>query len=249
MVEDVHIFGSRRSYEFAQDQLRVSMITAVRGYLKDVLHFENVAVGTPGATAGEVPVTFPPGLAFQLGVWKASTESLVVPIRFVNIEPRRIVVDVAGRSEDAAAVYAFLVERMQDLKAADGFPAIGQAASVLDYSEVSCRLSADPSAFIPPALRDLYAGLPGMSSSDGSVILAPMVSLNLARTGQEYAGGPYPGRPGDYHLAIRAGTVPEARTYFSAAPLSSEDHIKYLNALDAALQRAGADGAIVPAQH
>src|SRR5581483_2971695 len=97
MLAQVKILTSRRAYEFSPDALRLSSVSIqpVQYQIQQLFNFQSSAIGTPMATFGEVPSTFPPGIVFNIGVW-IHQEEHIVPIRFLHFEQNRIVIDVVG---------------------------------------------------------------------------------------------------------------------------------------------------------
>jgi hypothetical protein len=69
--------------------------------------FEYGAVAQPTETFREVPSTIPPGLVFYYGLASIPQDS-VTPIRFIHIEPERIVIDIAGPSAVADRIFGLL---------------------------------------------------------------------------------------------------------------------------------------------
>src|SRR5437764_371982 len=99
MLEQVKIITGRRAYEFRPDDLRLSLLSTkiVQEQIQQLFQFQTSAMGTPAPMFGDVPVTYPPGFVFDVGVWLSPDEQLV-PIQFLHFEQRRIVIDVAGSS-------------------------------------------------------------------------------------------------------------------------------------------------------
>src|SRR5260221_5979497 len=97
MLEQVKLLTSRRAYEFRPDDLRISMLSTkpVQEQIQQLFQFQTAMMGTPIATFGDVPVTYPPGFVFDMGVW-ISQDKQIIPIRFLHFEQSRIVIDVAG---------------------------------------------------------------------------------------------------------------------------------------------------------
>src|SRR5258708_28360188 len=107
MLEQVKLLTSRRAYEFRPDDLRISMLSTkpVQEQIQQLFQFQTAMMGTPIATFGDVPVTYPPGFVFDMGVW-ISQDKQIIPIRFLHFEQSRIVIDVAL---PASAITATLV--------------------------------------------------------------------------------------------------------------------------------------------
>src|SRR5947209_3127631 len=106
MLEQIKLLSSRRAYEFRPDDLRLSVLSVkpVQEQITQLFQFQTSIMGTPMATFGDVPVTYPPGFVFDMGVW-ISQNKQVIPIRFLHFEQRRIVIDVAGPSFAITAIF------------------------------------------------------------------------------------------------------------------------------------------------
>ena len=89
-MRDVSIISARRSYEFPQDGIRLTLLSTqpVVAFIKDAFSFEFAAVATPMETFGPIPNTLPPGVVFNYGIAPSPEES-GTPIRFLHIEQRR----------------------------------------------------------------------------------------------------------------------------------------------------------------
>ena len=64
MPQDVTLYSARCSYEFAVDDIRLTMLTALQSLIHQTFSFQIVQIGTPAPTFGEAPVTSPPVIVF-----------------------------------------------------------------------------------------------------------------------------------------------------------------------------------------
>ncbi len=231
MLEQVKILTSRRAYEFHPDDLRLSTLCTkpVQGQIQQLFHFQTTVMGSPMATFGDVPATFPPGIVFDMGVW-ISQDKQLVPIRFLHFEQRRIVIDVAGPSSVITAIFEQLRQFLSQIQAADGSPVIGEPDHVLEYTEISAQFSFPLDRVLSPSMRKLLAKT--ISEEEMPI---PTLVIQALSPEQEYPGAVNAHHPRSFTLALRASSHPEEHVYFSAAPLDSEAHLSYLNELDAAL--------------
>jgi hypothetical protein len=235
MLEQIKILSSRRAYEFRQDGLRLSVLSTrpVQQQFQELFRFQTSAMGTPSPTFGDVPTTYPPGFVFDMGVW-ISPDQQLVPIRFLHFEQRRIVIDVAGPSSVITAIFERVREFFSELHAPDGAPIIGEPERILDYSEITARFPFALDALISEPFRTLLKSvLP--DSSDSSNELIPTFSAQVYPIDRELANVPSLNDVRALSFALRAGTHPHERIYFSGAPFDSETHLHYLEQLETLL--------------
>ncbi len=230
MPENITYLTGRKAYEFRPDDLRLSALSVkpVQDAIQELFHFQSSAIGTPMSTFGEVPLTIPPGIVFNTGVWQMA-DNQFAPIRFLHFEPRRIVIDLAGPSTTLTAIFDQLQHFFAEIHTADGAPLIGTPDKILDYSEISARFPFFLDAILLEPLRKI------LSSITKEPILAPTLIVKPYLNLRELPGTTIPGDAHAFTLSSRAGTRPEDHIYFSSAPLDSEAHLNYLKDLEAAL--------------
>jgi hypothetical protein len=242
MIQDIKVLSARRAYEFRADDLRLTILTTkpVQDAIQQVFNFQLAQVGTPVPTFGSVPGTIPPGIAFNFGLW-AQQGGASLPIRFLHIEQRRLVIDVAGPSSAIDSIYERLrlvvQEITQALNLATDTAAIGEPERIRDFSEITAKCSWPLEAVFVPAVRGLFAEAAGMGESAQDTVFMPTVYAQPHAVGQESLGaiGIGPFESTTFQFAPRAGTLPEERVHFSGALLTTEAHIEYLRQVDAAL--------------
>jgi len=224
MTADVKILTSRRAYDYAPDDIRLTVLSTpgVQQVIQMLFNFQVVQVGTPPGLFGSVPLTSPPGLVYGTGV-HTLPDNTFIPIRAVHIEPRRIIIDVAGPSSDIDPVYARLTEVFSSWRALDGTPMIGEPLRTLDYSEASVHFSFEPDAILPTPLRGVLSRALG---HDRDMALIPLLEVRAAPVDAEYGGAAI--SPQAFHLELRAGATPNQRLYFSGAPLPSDAHLQLI---------------------
>ena len=195
--------------------------------IAEAFHFQFRGVATPPATFGLPDSTSPPGAVFQNGQLGNEGEPLL-PIRALYMEPRRIVVEVAGHNESADRVHARLMDILGGIRVEDGQPITGPVQARHDYSELVVRMGVDLNASISPAVRQVLGPL----AREGEV-LVPAVYITLQPAAAEYRGLVVGVQI--YLLQQRAGTALDSREWFSGAPLDSRDHLGYLTRLEQAI--------------
>ena len=235
MLEQVKILTSRKAYEFRIDDIRLSMLSTkpIQEQLQQLLHFQSSTIGTPMPTFGEVPVTYPPGLVFNMGTW-FSPDGQIVPIRFLHFEQRRIVIDVAGTSSAIDAIYEIVREYLSRLHATDGSSIIGELERMLDYSEITAHFPFPVNSFLPQPLQQVYAEY-GHHSDDNHLVQIPTLIMQSHSSIQDFKGVDVNSNLA-FTFTLRAGTRVSELIYFSAAPLNSDLHLAYLTKLESALQ-------------
>lgn len=236
MPKNIKILTSRKGYEFAPDGLRLSMISTkpIIAHIQQLFQFQVATIGSPIATFGEVPQTFPPGVIFDHGVG-ISQEKEVVPIRFLHFEPQRIVIDTAGRSSDVDELFKQLMHAFDETRVPDGSPVIAKTERVLDYSEISAQFSFALETLVAPPLWKLLRKTMSTSVSEKDSLLVPSLSFSLFSSKQRTGNPPGTHDAHSFTLTVRAGTYPKERIYFSSAPIDSSAHLACLEELENSL--------------
>ena len=234
-MKNFRIISARRAYEFGPDDVRLSMLTLpqVQARIQQTFHFQVAQIGTPAPTFGPVPPTIPPGVIFDFGAYVTDRQE-PIPIRFLHFEQRRVVIDIAGRSSTLDDVFLTLQRILDELKSSDGASTLGPVKRVLDYSEVTAELSFSPDLILAPKLRNLLKQENSPALAPSGQVLLPTIIMVGSDPSQEFNGFDQ-NSFGVYHLALRAGTLPDEKIYFSSAPISSEKHELYLEGMEAAL--------------
>ncbi len=222
-IQPINILSSRRSYEFRVDDIRLTLLSShgVIQLIKQGFSFEIAGAGAPAETFGPVSQTIPPGLVFDFGAAPVG-EGQAVAVRFLHIEQRRIVIDVAGPSSAIDPTYQRLRELLEGITTLDNVPALGEPIATKDLSEVTVRVPFDIDALVSPALRPVLADSLGTSKNPG-LILIPTLLVQAQPLEDEYQGSFSRGHQ-MLQLELRAGSPPQERILFSAAPLNSDDH-------------------------
>jgi hypothetical protein len=235
MPTHTKVLSAKRAYEFGVDAIRLTALSshAVLQLLQQTFSFQQVAITSPPETFGPVAATNPPGIVCQLG-YLQSTQDLVVPIRAIIIEPRRIVIDIAAPSSFVDSVYERFNEVLATVMSADGEPILSGQPTQKDYSELSAKLDLTLDQFFHPAV---YSLLKAASDCESDGLVLPRIQLSCSTLGATYAGDA--GAATALQLSLRVGSKWEDKTFFSAAMLDSSRHEKYLADLERVL-RAGA---------
>lgn len=232
MIEQTKILVSRRAYEFRPDELRLTVLTTaeVSQQIQQHFSFQVVQVATPLQTFGPIPVTMPPGLVFDYGTTQ-TPEDVPTPIRFLHFEPHRVVVDVAGPSSAIDWTFERLRLILEEARAPDGSPAIGNPENVREYSEISVRYDFGIEDVIGGPLLELAEETLGR----GGLTVMPLgLKFGAVDPGAEVR----PSEIGSMSYSrgglveLRAGTRPEEKVFFSAAELPTSEHQAWLEALD-----------------
>lgn len=240
MVTNVKLLSARRAYEFRSNDLRLTVLTipAVQSAIQQRFNFQQAEIAKPPVTFGLVPDSFPPGLAFSLGVVEAG-EKPGTFIRYLFVEPLRIVLDLAGPSSAIDIAFSQLRDLLADTRAPDGHPVLGEPARALERTDISAHFDFPLAAVLSPRLRALVKNTLGVSEARSSSVLIPNLSIGTLSRDSTYPGtSPLP-EPDAFQLQLRSGYPPDSGEYFSSAPLDTDRHLAYLEELDAALATRG----------
>jgi hypothetical protein len=233
-MQDVSIIGARRSYEYLPDQIRLTLLSNTHAvqHIQQAFGFDYGAVVQPAETFGPVASTVPPGLAFYYGV-VPFPEGQLTPIRFIHIEPTRVVIDVAGPTHVLEEVFRVLMELLITIGEVSGESIAPSPFTVRDQSEVRFRGSFDPRALIPLGAYEAISDSLSLFGAEG-LALVPTIIVKPVDSASPYAGdseAPYK----NFVLDVRAGFPPNERIFYSVAPLGTGAHLQLLERIDAAL--------------
>lgn len=236
MGTSVNIISSKRSYEFRQDDLKLTFLSSreVTEHIRNSMGFQFAEVQTPPETFGPIPPTYPPGLVFSLGSIRGS-DDLLTTIRSLNIEPQRIVIDVAGPSSALDPVFRRLRRLVEGLISPSDPPAIGDPVRQLDVSELSVQLRFASDKLLSLSLVSAISMVfdPGdrASSEDKIEVIVPSIQVWL-RSSNSQASRPI---NAFFQLEMRSFTEPNEQVYYSGAPLDSDAHIALIEQLESAI--------------
>ncbi|MGH2558276.1 MAG: hypothetical protein ACRDJH_04360 [Thermomicrobiales bacterium] len=235
MAEDVTVISARRSYEFRADEIRLTLLSnrGVLRHIQEQFSFEVAAVNTPMETFGPVQPSIPPGLIFDYGI-TPFPEGQAAAIRFLHIEQRRIVIDVAAPSSVIDPTFHLLKGLLVDVLAFDGAPAIGQPTHTMDFSEITARFPFPGEALLPPKLRSPYRRVFGIGNAQEETHIVPTLQVRVLPRNEEFAGSAARDIRSSF-LELRAGTVPADQIFYSGAPLDSDSHIDILTEIERSL--------------
>jgi hypothetical protein len=234
-MEDILIMSARRAYEYAQDEIRLTLLSnqAVIQHIQQAFVFQNAGVGQPMEMFGPVSPTIPPGLVFDYGI-VPFPEGEATAIRFIHVEPVRIVIDVAGPSNAIDAAFETFMGTIDGIRTSDGAPAVpDKPRQVRDYSDIRFRAQYSPMALM---VRGIYDAVSTSLSSSlaGNRDLVPVLEFRLAERGKRYLGSGIP-QYDTVAIDLRAGTLPEERIFYSGAPLNSDEHLELLSRIESML--------------
>lgn len=228
-IRGVTLLSARRAYDFPVDGIRLTILSnmPVLRRLQALFGFEVATIGMPVETFGPVPATFPPGLVFSYGL-APYPEGDVTPVRFLHVEPNRVVADVAGPTAVIEQMYDRFRAEVQELRSAEGPPVLGEPVAVRDYSEITFRAPFALEAILPPALMEPYrSALQRVDTESGSIV--PALQLSHVPLGDTFPGSGLTRWHRTAVLELRAGSSPADGRLYSAAPLGTDDHLALLD--------------------
>ena len=236
MANNARILSSSRSYEFLPDRMRLSVLSlpSVIARLQETFRFGIARPGVPPAMFGPVVATAPPGVVCQLGTF-ADGDGAEFHLRELYVEPRRVVISVAGEARNLDFVWERLRSLLMDIGHQDAIQ--GDPHAIRHASEVSAQLKIPPSALVASGVMESVAPF----VQDGGQVWVPAIHGVIYRPDDEYEGdfpGPGVGVKNVWVLSLRAGSaVANGHDFYSSAPLEATEHIAFLSRLATSLQR------------
>lgn len=226
---DVTVVSSRRSYEFKFDDLRLTVLSTPsnREALRALLRCDSVAVTQPPPTLFPVTATIPPGLVFSSGEWMIDSGEQF-PIRYVHIEPTRIVIDVAGPSEVIDQVFEAIVRWAATLHLHDGHRAVAEPYAAHDQSEISTLIGIRASDLLQPWVAKALTVARPAESKRVHYDIAPTYMVRFVPREAEFQPGP---APPEFVLEHRSSTRLDEGRLFSIASLDSGRHVRLLETI------------------
>jgi len=233
-MKDFRILSARRSYLFRPDQLRLTVLTLAepRERIRSTFGFQSARIEAPQPTFGPVPETQPPGLVFEYGEIRDGTNR-IVPIRFLTVDSQRLVIDAAGPSAAIDEFYRRLTALVRKDVAPDGSPAIAEPIQRQDISQVVATLDIDLASLVQPEIATALRLAIKPIEQPRKYQLALSITSQLVPDGEEFVGDSEPALIA--HIAPRAGYPLSDKSFFSAAPLTTDDHKEYLARLELVL--------------
>lgn len=231
MAANVKLLAARRAYEFAPDEIRLTLLSTqiAQTLIRDRFGFAVAAIATPMPTFGPVTGTLPPGVIFNTGSYKTETGDLV-PIRYLHFEATRIVIDIAGPSASIDNIYGELRKILDEFGRPNNSAVLGEPTRILDQTEVTWR----PDFRLEALLREeLLAVFREFGTPSAGSAIQPGIQAIWANEMETFQGANT--SPDQFTLQLRAGSRPVDRILFSAAPLSTDRHLAYVERLDEAL--------------
>jgi hypothetical protein len=224
------ILIARRAYEFHPDHLRLTLLStaAARETVQQRFGFTTSAVATPPPSFGPIANTLPPGVVFNVGSI-VSRDGTIIPIRFLNFEPTRVVIDTSTPSSYLDEVWTALTDALSEIHGGGGMTALAAPQDVRDYSALSAESEADLSFLIPTALQAAVNSALGVSVQERTLV--PTMFLQPVATAVKY-DGLIVDDPSSFQISLRAGSFPTERLLFSGAPLDTDSHAQYLALLE-----------------
>jgi len=236
MPEEVKVLAARRVYEFRPDDLRLAVLStpAIRAKIQSEFAFQQAVMGAVVPLFGAIDISGQ-GVTFASGS-VSEEDGQVTPIRFIQVEPTRIVIDVAAPSTAIDTIYRRLVQAVGNARVPDGSAAIGKPTQHSDYSELSARLAFPISAILAEGLPGVLQDLVG-----SKLEIAMTLYIQTLVHGETYPGFPTQ-ESAILRLAPRQGFPLSERVYFSSAPVETNRHVKYLTELESTLRRTSSKG-------
>lgn len=175
-------------------------------------------------------------IAFQNGHSLAGEPQQAIPIRVLQINERRLIVEVAGSSDDAKSVYEQVMQAIQGYSGKQGLLELEPVAFT---EETSCvvTLESDLSRLMPPAITaSLEERLREASAPEGTRAevsgIAFSVSLRFFDHDPRFRNAGITLAEKRLSLETRVNTAFSDRVFFVISPTDSETHLRLIEALD-----------------
>lgn len=232
MVTDFTVLSTRRVYEYPQDSIRLTALTTIEAQraLRDAFAFQDVGSGTVAGAFETALVTQPSGLTCSFGRM-LTDEDEIIPVRYLTLNARRLMIDVAAASDAIDMIYHRAVEILGGISVPGGIKTIGQPVATRDYSEVTARVSFSADELLAGPFLDWLRHTGGGLDLSAVSAIVPTIQWQLADPNEEYQGLATPFAV----AAVRAGTRVGDRVLFSAAYLDSSAHLSHLQSLETSL--------------
>ena len=233
---NARIFSSRRAYEYNADDIRLTLLTTapVREAIKEAFGFKDEGITLAPPTFGDVPTTQPPAISFNLGTFLTDS-SEVVPIRFINVEQSRIVIDVASTSEYLDPIFDQLIGSIEKVPTPKSLRAVGGTPiRRRDYSEATAAYSFEIAEVLIREFREALVPAWDKAAYDVAgpeLVIVPSLYLQIHAPDQPFSGSLQPGY-NTVQFALRVGTKPSDHVYFSSVFLDSTAHLELIDAIN-----------------
>ncbi len=233
-MKNLLLMTARRTWECAPDSIRLTVLSQpqIRQRIQGVGTFMTMSIQQPPTA---IFATNPPGLVAQQGAWPAISDEQIIVLRALYIDAWRITLEFVGPPQVADEFWAKLRQELASVRAGDNLPALGTVVHQMDYSVFVVDLDVSADAVLQPGVRQVLREFANDSAS---------VQDTQGGARWQYASigsaAVYPGDEiftGGFLLVPRAGTVVGSHRYLSTAPLNTERHTEYLQALESAMKQ------------
>lgn len=216
MPENIRIISARVSLRFKTDQVELDRLHLpdVMGTITQRFQFEKGV--NPIAVDGARGIASP-NLTFANGVYDDGEKSVVV--REIGFSATSISIHVVGESECLMQVY----RELRGLFSEEQSPIHGEYIKKFDHSEISAKLAFPYKDVVPPWLR----GAVQSATNQGDNLVATL-TMTLLRPDERYPGDGFPVSTRQWVLSPRVDSEVDDRVFYSAAPLTTDEHLAYL---------------------
>jgi hypothetical protein len=236
-MDHVTIITASEAFNYPPDHVRLSYLITqnVQRRIQQAFQFQQAAITQPPATFGPVELTNPPGLVYEWGEW--SEDGLLIPIRVLHIESRRVVWQIAGaHTHFIDAIMRHLLDTCATSLTAEGKKILEPWAGTQWFSELSFTLDIAPDTW--------HRSFPLLQLIDDAIYTVippekktlPAVTVFNYRPDDVFPGEYRPWHGSKFTLTLRAGTSIADNTYYSAAPLQTDAHIALVQRIEKYLQ-------------
>ncbi len=236
-MTNLTLLSASQAFHYLPDDIRLSYLTMANTFnaIQHIFQFRSASIVTPRATFGPVELTNPPGLQYEWG--QATIDNMVFPIRLLTIDNRSIVWAIAGtHTEHIEDLMNQLLEVCNLYQPEDGNVALGQWHRAEWFSELSFTLDVGIAIWKEKMeiLKIIDEALYGVIPQSKQTF--PSIYVHNYLEQEPYPGEFRPWHGSKYTLSLRQGTTVGENTFYSAAPLTTHQHIALIERIEKFLQ-------------
>ena len=232
-MTNLTLLSASQAFNYQPDDIRLSYLSlqATLNAIQQTFQFRSVTFDSPRTTFGPVELTNPPGMQYEWG--QGHIDDTVFPIRLLAIDNRRVVWEIAGaHTEHIEGLMSELLDVCTLFQPEDGNIALGRWHTTEWFSELSFTLDVTMAIWkrkmeVLEIIDDaLYQVIPHQKQT------FPSIYVHNYLEQEPYPGDYQPWHGSKFILSLRQGTTVGENTFYSAAPLTTHQHIQLIERIE-----------------